>query len=81
MSLLSEEVLKDVELKKLIDDEKYTRLENEYEKNRGICKKILETLYGRNDYAYFLKLQKNSKNKKILISLEFICLFLKYSNI
>ncbi len=32
MSLLSEEVHKDVELKKLIDEEKYIKLENEYEK-------------------------------------------------
>ena len=79
MSLLSEEVLKDVELKKLIDDEKYTRLENEYEKNRGICKKILETLYGRNDFANFLKLfeyltQRKNQSRESIIAMVKYCL-------
>ena len=55
-SLLSEEILKDVELKPLIDDEKHTRLENEFEKNRNITKKILEILYNRKDFDNFLKL-------------------------
>ena len=56
MSLLSEEILKDVDLKKLIDEEKVTRLENEYEKNRNICKKILDTIYERKDFQNYLKL-------------------------
>jgi 26S proteasome regulatory subunit N5 len=79
MSLLSEEVLKDVELKKLIDDEKFTRLENEYEKNRTICKKILETLYGRNDYENFLKLfeyltQRKNQSRESIIAMVKYCI-------
>lgn len=38
---LTEEILKDVELKKLIDQEKTARLENELEKNKTLCKEIL----------------------------------------
>ena len=79
MSLLSDEVLKDVELKKLIDDEKFTRLENEYEKNRTICKKILETLYGRNDYENFLKLfeyltQRKNQSRESIIAMVKYCI-------
>ena len=79
MSLLSDEVLKDVELKKLIDDEKFTRLENEYEKNRTICKKILETLYGRNDYQNFLKLfeyltQRKNQSRESIIAMVKYCI-------
>ena len=55
-SLLSEELLKDVELKKLLDEEKKTRLDNEYEQNRKISVKILSTIYERNDFENFLKL-------------------------
>ena len=72
MSLLSEEILKDVDLKKLIDEEKVTRLENEFEKNRNICKKILETLHGRNDFANYLKLfeyltqRRNQRRESII---------------
>ena len=40
-SLLSEDLLKDVELKKLLDEEKKTRLDNEYEQNRKISINIL----------------------------------------
>ena len=74
MSLLSEEILKDVELKKLIDEEKVTRLENEFEKNRNICKKILEIIYGRNDFQNFLKLfeyltQRRNQSRESIISM------------
>ena len=74
MSLLSEEILKDVELKKLIDEEKATRLENEYEKNRTICKKILEIIYSRNDFQNFLKLfeyltQRRNQSRESIISM------------
>jgi 26S proteasome regulatory subunit N5 len=74
MSLLSEEILKDVELKKLIDEEKVTRLENEYEKNRTICKKILEIIYNRNDFQNFLKLfeyltQRRNQSRESIISM------------
>ena len=55
-SLLSEELLKDVELKKLLDEEKKTRLDNEYEQNRKISVKILSTIYERNDFENVLKL-------------------------
>ena len=41
MSLLTEEILKDVELKKLIDQEKVTRLENEFDKNKNILSNSL----------------------------------------
>ena len=76
MSLLSEEILKDVELKKLIDEEKVTRLENEFEKNRNICKKILETLHGRNDFANYLKLfeyltqRRNQSRESIILMVK-----------
>ena len=74
MSLLSEEILKDVELKKLIDEERATRLENEFEKNRNICKKILEIVYGRNDFKNFLKLfeyltQRRNQSRESIISM------------
>ena len=74
MSLLSEEILKDVELKKLIDEERATRLENEFEKNRNICKKILEIVYGRNDFQNFLKLfeyltQRRNQSRESIISM------------
>ena len=79
MSLLSEEILKDVELKKLIDEEKVTRLENEYEKNRTICKTILETIYGRNDFQNFLKLfeyltQRRNQSRESIISMVKHCI-------
>ena len=74
LSLLSEEILKDVELKKLIDEEKATRLENEYEKNRTICKKILEIISSRNDFQNFLKLfeyltQRRNQSRESIISM------------
>ena len=74
MSLLSEEILKDVELKKLIDEEKVTRLENEYEKNRNICKKILDTIYERKDFQNYLKLfeyltQRRNQSRESIISM------------
>ena len=79
MSLLSEEVLKDVELKKLIDEEKATRLENEYEKNRTICKKILEIINRRNDFQNFLKLfeyltQRRNQSRESIISMVKYCI-------
>jgi len=79
MSLLSEEVLKDVELKKLIDEEKVTRLENEYEKNRTICKKILETVYGRNNFQIYLNLfeyltQRRNQSRESIISMVKHCI-------
>ena len=79
MSLLSEEVLKDVELKKLIDEEKVTRLENEYEKNRTICKKILEIVHGRKDFQNFLKLfeyltQRRNQSRESIISMVKYCI-------
>ena len=79
MSLLSEEILKDVELKKLIDEEKVTRLENEFEKNRNICKKILEIIYGRKDFQNFLKLfeyltQRRNQSRESIISMVKHCI-------
>ena len=74
MSLLTEEILKDVELKKLIDDEKVTRLENEYEKNRNICKQILSIISKRNDFPNFLRLfeyltQRRNQSRESIISM------------
>ena len=79
MSLLSEEILKDVELKKLIDEEKATRLENEFEKNRTICKKILEIIHGRNDFINFLKLfeyltQRKNQSRESIIAMVKYCI-------
>jgi 26S proteasome regulatory subunit N5 len=79
MSLLSEEILKDVELKKLIDEEKVTRLENEFEKNRTLTKKILETLHNRNDFPNFLKLfeyltQRRNQSRESIISMVKYCI-------
>ena len=79
MSLLSEEILKDVELKKLIDEEKVTRLENEFEKNRTICKRILEILHSRNDFENFLKLfeyltQRRNQSRESIISMVKHCI-------
>ena len=74
MSLLTEEILKDVELKKLIDDEKVTRLENEYEKNRNICKQILSIISKRNDFPNYLRLfeyltQRRNQSRESIISM------------
>ena len=76
MSLLSEEILKDVELKKLIDKEKVTRLENEYVENRNICKTILEIIHKRNDFPNFLKLfeyltqRRNQSRESIILMVK-----------
>ena len=79
MSLLSDEILKDVELKKLIDEEKVTRLENEFEKNRILTKQILETLHNRNDFPNFLKLfeyltQRRNQSRESIISMVKYCI-------
>ena len=79
MSLLSEEILKDVELKKLIDEEKATRLENEFEKNRTICKNILSIVHNRNDFPNFLRLfeyltQRRNQSRESIISMVKNCL-------
>ena len=79
MSLLSEDILKDVELKKLIDDEKVTRLENEFEKNKTICKQILSILHNRNDFTNFLKLfeyltQRRNQSRESIIYMVKNCL-------
>ena len=79
MSILTEEILKDVELKKLIDEEKVTRLENEYEKNRNICKQILSIIHNRNDFPNFLRLfeyltQRRNQSRESIISMVKNCL-------
>ena len=79
MSLLTEEILKDVELKKLIDEEKVTRLENEFEKNKTICKKILSVLQNRNDFPNFLRLfeyltQRRNQSRESIIAMVKNCL-------
>ena len=79
MSLLSEEILKDVELKKLIDEEKVTRLENEFEKNKNKCKEILSILHNRKDFPNFLKLfeyltQRRNQSRESIIYMVKHCL-------
>ena len=79
MSLLTEEILKDIELKKLIDEEKATRLENEFEKNRTICKNILSIVHNRNDFPNFLRLfeyltQRRNQSRESIISMVKNCL-------
>ena len=79
MSLLTEEILKDVELKKLIDQEKVTRLENEFEKNKDTCKQILSILQRRNDFPNFLRLfeyltQRRNQSRESIISMVKNCL-------
>ena len=74
MSLLTEEILKDVELKKLIDTEKTARLENELEKNRAICKQILSVVQNRNDFPNYLRLfeyltQRRNQGRECIISM------------
>ena len=53
---------------------KATRLENEYEKNRNICKKILDTIYERKDFQNYLKLfeyltQRRNQSRESIISM------------
>ena len=79
MSLLSEEILKDVELKKLIDEEKVTRLEGEVEKNKSICVKIFSILQKRNDFQNFLKIfeyltQRRNQSRESIIYMVKNCL-------
>lgn len=79
MSLLSEEILKDVELKKLIDEEKVTRLEGEFEKNKSICVKIFSILQKRNDFQNFLKMfeyltQRRNQSRESIIYMVKNCL-------
>ena len=79
MSLLTEEILKDVELKKLIDQEKVTRLENEFEKNKNICKEILELVHKRNDFPKYLSLfeyltqRRNQSRESIILMVKIYC--------
>ena len=76
MSLLTEEILKDVELKKLIDQEKVTRLENEFEKNKNICKEILTIVHNRNDFPKYLILfeyltqRRNQSRESIILMVK-----------
>ena len=79
MSLLTEEILKDVELKKLLDEEKATRLENEFEKNRNICKNILSIVHNRNDFPNFLRLfeyltQRRNQSRESIVSMVKSCI-------
>ena len=79
MTLLTEEILKDVELKKLIEEEKATRLENEYDKNKTICKTILTTLSNRKDFPNFLRLfeyltQRRNQSRESIILMVKKCL-------
>ena len=79
MSLLSEEILKDVELKKLIDEEKVARLEGEFEKNKSICVKIFSILQKRNDFQNFLKIfeyltQRRNQSRESIIYMVKNCL-------
>ena len=78
-SLLSEDLLKDVELKKLLDEEKKTRLDNEYEQNRKISINILTTIYERNDFENFLKLIEYLTQRRNQ-SRESISAMIKYCN-
>ena len=78
-SLLSEDLLKDVELKKLLDEEKKTRLDNEYEQNRKIFINILTTIYERNDFENFLKLIEYLTQRRNQ-SRESISAMIKYCN-
>ena len=78
-SLLSEDLLKDVELKKLLDEEKKTRLDNEYEQNRKISVKILSIIYERNDFENFLKLIEYLTQRRNQ-SRESISAMIKYCN-
>ena len=78
-SLLSEDLLKDVELKKLLDEEKKTRLDNEYEQNRKISVKILTIIYERNDFENFLKLIEYLTQRRNQ-SRESISAMIKYCN-
>jgi 26S proteasome regulatory subunit N5 len=54
-------------------------LENEYEKNRNICKKILEIIYSRNDFENFLKLfeyltQRKNQSRESIIAMVKHCI-------
>ena len=69
---LTEEILKDVELKKLIDQEKTARLENELEKNKTICKEILTIIQKSNDFRKYLILleyltQRRNQSRESII--------------
>ena len=69
---LTEEILKDVELKKLIDQEKTARLENELEKNKTLCKEILTIIQKRNDFPKYLILleyltQRRNQSRESII--------------
>ena len=54
--MLNESLLKDVEIKKLLDEEKTARLESEFAKSTAVCPKILKTLFDRGDFNNFLAL-------------------------
>ena len=69
---LTEEILKDVELKKLIDQEKTARLENELEKNKELCKEIITLIQKRNDFPKYLILleyltQRRNQSRESII--------------
>ena len=54
--MLNESLLKDVEIKKLLDEEKTARLESEFAKSTAVCPKIRKTLFDRGDFNNFLAL-------------------------
>ena len=73
-SLVSEELMKDVEIKKLLDEEKRCRQENEFEKSKVTTKKILETLHNRKDFDNYLKIfeylsQRRNQSRESIVTM------------
>lgn len=72
--MLSEVILKDVELKQLIEGERTARLDDDFVKSNQLCQTIVKTLYNRGDFPNFLKLleylaQRKNQSREAIISI------------
>ena len=75
--MIPQELLKDIEIKKLLEDERTARLENEFSKSNVLCTQLVKTLYDRGDFPNFLIIIEylNQRNNQ---SREAICSMIKY---
>ncbi|MCQ2817030.1 MAG: PCI domain-containing protein [archaeon] len=72
--MLSESILKDVELKKLIEAERTARLNEDFLKSKELCQTIVKTLYERGDFEDYLKAteylaQRKNQSREAIISI------------
>ena len=72
--MLSDDILKDVELKKLIEAERTARLDDDFIKSNQLCQTLVKTLYERGDFSNYLKVmeylaQRKNQSREAIISI------------